>query len=260
MSKTDFRTKSTDELTFYVYDNLRSQQAGMSSNIYYYDTLQEAIQKYNELPKEWTTAIGGSIHGMRELDLIQRRMGESVLVTDFKKIDFWKDDKAVQGAIDELIAYLNVQYEANHDLLGNRSIIMELERYKENTMDPYFNDKLLNPSNPKYLISSIEEAHVLGHGWMPFLEVLKMCDDYGYANPECPNITRLNVNYCTENGRMGQADISTHDFGILKEKTELFLQKQMEKTKASLGEQIKGAEDEKRPMKGAVNKEKKQLR
>lgn len=240
----DFRKGSNDALSFYVYNNLRAVQDKMKSSIYRYNTLQEAMDKFNELPKTYTTAIGGSIYGTQEIDFIHRIQGEPVLVTDFKQLNFWKDDPAVQKAIDESIAYLNVKYEGNHDLLDGHSILVELERYQDpKHMDPYYDDKQLYPFVSQHLISAIDEAFVEGHGWLPIRDILKMADNYGYNNPECPKIGRVNVNYITKDGRRGQADMSTHDFGVLKAKTERYLEQQNEHI--PLDKQINNAETEK---------------
>ena len=49
-----------DNLSFYVFDNLRLGAPGMpnESNLYRFSDLESAIEKFRELPDEITTALG----------------------------------------------------------------------------------------------------------------------------------------------------------------------------------------------------------
>ena len=99
----DYRTKRTSALSFYVYDNRKTYSIGPKTNyIFRYDTLKDAIDKFNEFPKDWVTAIGVSLDDLHEVDLVQRINGTPTKINDFYNIRIFNSHPAVHGAIKEL--------------------------------------------------------------------------------------------------------------------------------------------------------------
>ena len=217
----DYRTKPQHQWTFYVVDDLPKM-----SNLYRYDTVEEAIEKYKSLPDDKVKAIGSSIHNLHEVDHIHCRNGHNVLVMDSERSgnSIWRESSEIQNAIDQMIAYLNVQHQLSN-MFGNPypSVIVDLERYKEREIDPYFGNKLLRPENPENLLTAIKEVYVEDKGWMepdPFLCMLYDSRPSRMGEAAKSNfVTRLNIDYIDDTGRCGQADISTLHFTLLQEKT-----------------------------------------
>lgn len=216
----DKRTKPESEWTYYVVDNVPRM-----SNIYRYDTLQEAIDKYKSLPNDAIKAIGSSIDGRHEIDHIHCRSGQNVLVMDCANLDPWKSSQESIDAIDMMIAQLNVQHQLS-GMFGREypSVVVELERYKDPNLENYFHNKLLRPADPKSLLSAINEVYVEGAGWLSMdVFMVRLYNSRPKAmgeGAESNFVTRLNIDYIDDHGRTGQADLSTKDFVRLKEKTE----------------------------------------
>lgn len=222
---TDYRTKPVSEWTYYVVDHLPTMD-----NLYRFDTVQEAIEKYKELPETMRSAIGASIYETNELDLIHRCSGNiPVLVTDIQRVSdpVWKTAE-IESIVDELIFELGVSHQLDYETFGRnrRSICMELEWHKENTLDFYFNDKQLlidETMNDSYHLSSINEVYVMGQGWMELKAFLKHLEDSRPINTfdGCKDVfvERINVDYLSKAGFCGQADVSTRTFKMLRAKT-----------------------------------------
>ncbi len=219
----DERTKPFDQWTYYVVDHLPSM-----ANIYRYDTVEEAIEKYKSLPEDQISAIGSSIFHTHELDLIQRRGGKSVLVMDYRLVedDRWRYSTEIQDAIDRMIAELSVDHEMSSLFSGNGypSFIVELSRYRWHHPDHYFDDKLLLPDDPKDLLTSIQEVYVEGEGWLKRRDFLKLLEDSRPgSNTEGLKpvfADRFNIHYVDMRGRQGQADISPTHFRAVLNRTE----------------------------------------
>lgn len=227
MEQHDFRTNPDDRWSYYVVDHLPTMD-----NIFRYDTVEEAIEKYKSLPENMKSAIGSSIHNKDEIDHIHRCDGKSVLVMDSERMQdpLWRESWEIQEAIDTMIAYLNVQHQYCSLFEGYPSCIVDLERYSGSEIENYFADKLLRPDGAKQctdpgwtLNSAISEVFAPGKGWMNRKDFLKALND---SRPSRPGegaknlfVERLNINYMDEAGHMGQADISPRNFALLKEKT-----------------------------------------
>lgn len=217
----DLRTAADNRVSFYVVDHLPTMK-----NLYRFDTVEEAIDKFNSLSANLYSAIGGSIDNRFELDIIHRRDGKPVLVMDTERIQnpVWRENQQVQDAIDYAIAHLNVQHQLSF-MFGDQyvSSIVDLERYSDRQLENYFQNKLLRPTNPGNLLTAINEVHVEGSGWLKLDAFLKQL---AASRPKQPGkgakanfVTRLNIGYIDETGRTGQADLSTLNFKLLQEKT-----------------------------------------
>lgn len=216
----DLRTDANNLVSFYVVDHLPTMK-----NLYRFDTVEEAIDKFKSLSANLYSAIGGKIDRF-ELDLIHRRDGKPVLVMDTERIQnpVWRESQQIQDAIDYAIAHLNVQHQLSF-MFGDQyvSSIVDLERYSERELENYFHNKLLRPVDPKNLLTAINEVHVEGSGWLKLDAYLKQL---AASRPKQPGqgakanfVTRLNIGYIDETGRTGQADLSTLHFKLLQEKT-----------------------------------------
>lgn len=221
----DNRTKPNSQWTYYVVDDLPKM-----SNIYRYDTVEEAIAKYKSLPDHLLSAIGSSIDGRSEIDHIQRRDGTSVLVMDSERTSnpIWRDSPEIQESIDKMVAYLNV-YRQLSNMFGFNypSVAVELERYSSKDLENYFGNKILRPEKPGVLLSAVKEVCVEGEGWLKLNDFLSKLDQARPGRPGDPVKTlfvdQLNIDYIDETGRCGQADISPRNFVLLQKKTEFEL-------------------------------------
>jgi len=223
MSLYDYRSYSEEQISFYVFDDLRYQQNKRGEfNIYRYDTLSEAIAKFNELPHDMTTALGMHLDTYSELDLLHRREGENVLVSDYLNISKWRTSAAVHEALDTIIDTLKPEWQMDHKCIGE-SILIPLDRF-DTTADKYFNDKNLLPQQRDMPwqkaspISAVTEAYVDGKGWVDFKEVFAAAQNFGYQNAYCPKVQKFNFNYEDTQGHRSQADIGALDLQILRER------------------------------------------
>ena len=218
----DNRTKPNSQWTYYVVDDLPKM-----SNIYRYDTVEEAIEKYKSLPEHLLSAIGSSIDGRAEIDHIQRRDGTSVLVMDCERTrnPIWRDSPEIQDSIDKMVAYLNVHRQLSN-MFGPKypSVAVELERYSSKDLENYFGNKILRPEKSGVLLSAVKEVCVEGEGWLNLNDFLKQLDQARPGRPGDPVkslfVDQLYIDYIDETGRCGQADISPRNFVLLQKKTE----------------------------------------
>lgn len=227
MAVIDVRKKSEAEQSFYVVDDLRYAQNQNRPNrgtfdIFRFDSLAEAINKFKEIPEDMTPAIGMHLSERSELDLIHRREGEAVLVTDYLNFPQWRTNSHVLSAVSELSEALKVEWQMNSKLIGE-TILIPLHSF-DRIPDKVFDDKNLAAKTPPIYsdnlnpISAINEVFAEKHGWMPFQDAKKTAEQFGYHNPELLKVQRFNVNYIDNRGNRGQADISALDLEILKER------------------------------------------
>lgn len=145
MARYDNRTVSDDQHSFYVLDDLRFQKNPNRMNrgsfdIFYYDTLPEAMAKLKTLPDDMTPALGMHRDQMSELDLIHRRNGEYVLVTDYQNYSSWRTDPVVNASVDTLCAQLNVDWQAQ--ILAAR-----ITGLTNHTRKPCLSDRIQDANN-----------------------------------------------------------------------------------------------------------------
>lgn len=238
----------TKDLRFFIFNNLRFQQDGMKSEVYRFDTLQEAVEKFNVLPKEYTAALGVTLDERSELDLIHRVNGEAVLIKDYIHIEKYANNPAIQKVVSDLVYQLNICYELNGGLFNvHSSQIKSPEEFcAENgleakdefkylsvailtpladhtrKLDSYFKDKtLLCKPHVNNLLHSINEVYIEGKGWVAGKEFMKHINksNYNYNNAALPIVSRLNINYVDVVGHKGQADISPYNFTLLRQQT-----------------------------------------
>lgn len=231
MSIHDHRTKKQTMWTYYVVDHLPTM-----ANIHYYDTVEEAIQCYRSLDPRLRSAIGSSIGGVHEMDLIHRCANNtSVLVTaaDHIETPLWRESSEIQDAIDRMIQELDVQYERNNSLFGSfPSVLVDLRRHKAQPLDSYFCQSILFPDEPGQYASAITEAFVMGEGWMKRDDFFRLLRNSTSGEPgTAPRdifLERLNIRYLNlQTSYSGEADISPQQFALLKERTETLLSQEM---------------------------------
>ena len=219
MAGYDYRENPQEvgKLSFYIFDNLRCNQDREGGNVHRFDTVQEAVAVFKYISAEhptWTTALGGSIFGTSEVDFVQRRMGTNALVTDYKNMDYWKDNPDAKQAIGAAAQGLNVEWQLDSSF-AKGSVMVPYEP-DEAPLDAYFARMELRPIDPVNPLTSVQEAFAQGHGWLSLQELQAMVRVSGDHNPECPKVTRLNVAYVEESpsgGRQtGYVDMAPSDF------------------------------------------------
>lgn len=216
MAGYDYRTQpeTADTLSFYIFDNLRMQHDGEGGNVYRFDTMKEAVTAFRMIQAEhpsWTTALGGSVGGEHEIDLIQRRDGINVLIDDFKRIPFWADRPDVSQAIGEFAAGPGIDWQTDRELLNGPILIPYAPEGAPE--DPVIADKVLLPKNPANALTSLVEAYVEGQGWIEPDQLKQLVKEHRNDPGNRPKVSRLNVAYETmgkdggERGRTGFVDI-----------------------------------------------------
>lgn len=229
MALFDYRTKDEAQISFLVFEDLRfAQNGGHGPAVYRYDDLESALSKYRETPEHMTPALGMHLSERAELDLIQRREGEHVLVTDFRNFSHWRTNDEVLRAVDHLCETLNIQWQMDSRCMaGHATILIPLERGIEHIPDRVFSNKMLKPVDPRFWgdspvsVTAINEAYVEGEGWMKQEEFLKQAEAFGYDSPHCLKVKWFNVNYIDDTGHTGQVDVPPLDMQILQERYRL---------------------------------------
>lgn len=209
-------------MDYYVYENLRaSAMDGQGNNIHRYDDLDEAIDRFKELPDDWTTAIGCSIDRKEEIDLVHRVNGEAVKVMDFYGIDVFAKRKDLHEAMARLEDSLGLRYQRTFGIHPRKSVLSPIEPFGH--IDKYMEDKILvipKDSRSTHLLASINELYVEGKGWMEFMDFVKAYPNDSYTDPKAPVVTKVNATYLAyESDRIGQADMSPSSFVQLVKKT-----------------------------------------
>lgn len=221
MNPHDHRTVGEDKVSFYVFADLRAAQNRHAFEIYRYDSLEDAMAKYCDLPESHTPALGMHLSACSELDLLQRRDGEHVLVTDYLNYPDWRTSPDVLDAVDTLCQDFRIQWQYDSKCLGTL-ILIPMERIPGYTIpDTAFNDKMLRPEEPLRYgrqpnpITAINEGFVPGQGWTDFQTLHAEAERFGYDDPRCVRVKTFNVNYTDANGHAGQADLRPMDLRIL---------------------------------------------
>ncbi len=207
----------SEPLKFYVVNNLRSQQDKTSFDVYRFDSLDEAYDCYSKYCDSYTSALGITISPGREIDLVHSRGAEPVLVTDYRKIDGFKDNPLVLQAVEHVIGELGIQREGNYELFNQW---IEIPLNKGEDANSYLDNKRLLPKDPKSPISAINEAFCDGRGWIKANDLFKELSDYDpYTNPVHLKISSVNVNYIrTDTKEVGQMDLIPSHLGIMLER------------------------------------------
>lgn len=223
MPKNDYRTKPDTQWTFYVVDNLVTM-----ANIYYFDTVEEAIEKYKTLPENLRSAIGSSIHSKpggnimdrHEIDHIHKIDGKSVLIRDMERMTspIWRESQEIADAVTQMRLQLRVEYERS-GLFGSPyggvaiPVTDKAHALHEN--------KMLSPRIPDKPLSGINEVFVSGRGWVDILTFLDDLNKRAWSPATgypVPFIDTMNVRYLDNKGHTGQVDVSPADFLRMRDK------------------------------------------
>lgn len=228
MPRYDQRTVPQDRITFYVWDDLRYQQNRESSgredfDLFYFDTLEEALEKFKDIPAWMTPALGMS-WGMGEWDIIYRREGYNVLSMDYYTDERWRNNPEVQEHVDHLCSVLNVAWVSDPRTIPHATILVPKTPWFQWLPDRAVLDKVLRPRKPQFYrqkptpLSAINEVFCQGDGWLPYEEFRVKAEKFGWESPHCLKVHTFNVNYTDSRGHEGQIDVSPGDFRILLER------------------------------------------
>ena len=236
MSMYDFRTKPDTEWTYYVVDHLPTM-----TNLYRYDTVEEAIKKYNEIPSNMRSAIGSSLQNHYEIDHVHRIDDQTVLVTDIERTGnaIWRDSEEIQNAVALMKRELKVCYELNSDIFLKGTPVAIPLSDPSHSLSSYFNNKRLDPKISDRPLSGINEVHSSEHGWIKavnFLDILRNREWTREGGYPVHFVNQINIRYVDKYGYRGQADVTPQEFIKLKEMYEKSLER-----KPSLDAQIYGA-------------------
>lgn len=225
-----------DSISFYIFKDLRAQQNGtvpVGNEVLRFDKLQDAIDEFNRLPNEWTTALGVQVDS-REIDLVQRREGAPILSGDYQRIAFYSGNREVNTVVNTLVDKLSIEWQSDYRIFGSKPIMFPIEPNLDYIRDRFLNGKHLYPDDPRHLITAIREAYIPEKGWLPLADVYDAVQAFGYNNPHTPKITKLHVRYADENGKVSEGDVSPYNFILLKERT-LLMGRDTDASKALAG-------------------------
>ena len=226
MAVYDLRTVGEDQMSFYVFDDLRWQQQTANhrpvADIYRYDTLVEAVSKYKELPSHMRTAIGVHLNAKSELDIVHRYGDEAVLVTDYLNSPAWRHNDAVDHALGQVCESLNIEWQLDHQLLGATVAIPSTRLYNLVIPDSYMEDKALAPREPDRYGAKVDPYTAInevfceeGGGWIPLREAQEK--GISFDNPELLKVSQFNVRTKDERGYTHNVDMGPLDLSILQE-------------------------------------------
>lgn len=227
MSLYDFRAdpSNTDELSFYVFDNLRAAQDHTTSSIYRMDAPEDAVSLFKYLQErhpDWTIALGGSLYGVSEIDFIHHMNDDNVMLTDRQNFPHFSTPE-VDGIVQNMAVQLGVTWQHDSELTGERVLVPYLPG--DEPLDRYLERMELRPESPGDALTSISETYVEGHGWCDRQQLHSLSSAFGYSNPECPRVSRLNVAFVERSPagstRVGYVDIAPSDFKQMKTSYEL---------------------------------------
>jgi len=228
MTRYDNRTVSDEQHSYYVFDDLRFQQNAVrqnrgSADIFYYDTLEEALTKLHEIPEDMTPALGMHRSSMSELDLIHRRNGEYVLVSDYQNFSRWRTDPVVNATVNKLCTQLQVDWRMDSKCFRG-TVLVPLERGFHRIPDKGTLDKCLHPKSPKYLqntadpSTAVNEVFSPQQGWIPYAAAVKASEAFGFHDPNLLKIQQFNITYVDSHGKIGQRDVSPLEMNLLMER------------------------------------------
>lgn len=223
MGGEDFRSKplKNDTYTYFIFDNLRCNQDHEGGDVLRYDTIEQAIGAFERIQSEhpnWTIALGGSINGVREIDYIHRRNGDNCLITDYQKLEAFKDSPEVKKAIETAMVALKVDWQVDHDLTGNTILVPH--EFGDCPLDSYLFDMQLRPGSSENVLSSVQELFVEKEGWVDLSELKALAHFDNYESPRPPKVTAFNVAYEVRGShsmRTGYVDVSPSNFRVMKQ-------------------------------------------
>lgn len=205
----DYRTKPDTELTYYTF----SQPNGRFT-IDRFDTLDEAIAKYNEdfnIPSKFS-GIGISKNKYKEIVIIHKNGDTSVLVTDYTRLSSMKGDREIKAVVQEAAKKLDIGWEYSNNIFNNsaftsvcipclisgRYSLLHNENVEMLSLSPEILDNT---------VSAIEKIYTNGQ-WLPTIDVMKLCREGNH-----PKIESLSVK--TEDiitKEQGTISVAPHDY------------------------------------------------
>lgn len=119
-------------LAFYVAYNLRFQQMDEKFTVERRLTLPQAIALYNSHRPDQVSAIGATVDDRMDTDIVQRREGMNLLVSDYQKMNFWKYNPELSiSTVNMLIISLGIRNQRDAGVLTrpleDRLHIMQLK-------------------------------------------------------------------------------------------------------------------------------------
>ena len=219
------------DISFYVFNNLRGSQDHVKYEVFRFDSLEKAIDKYNELPIEWTSAIGCSINRTAEIDIVHRIKGLSVFINDYKKLDSFKNREDMNDVISMLKKKLNIFYELISGIHPHVSIIAPMV---DNPHLSLFLQNHVLIGRSDHLEDAIDEVYVKDKGWIGKNEFVQLNTNQ-YLNSYHPIVTQINVKSRNVNNQATEyMDITPQEFILMKAHT----LKHLKEKKVSIDEEI----------------------
>ena len=103
-------TPAEGNLMFYVANNLRFQQMNEKFTVERRLTLPQAIALYNSHRPDQVSAIGATVDDGMDTDIVQRREGMNLLISDYQKMSIWKyNPELCVSTINMLIVSLGIR-------------------------------------------------------------------------------------------------------------------------------------------------------
>lgn len=219
------------EMTFYL---LLSEHHGPNKGLERFQTLDEAIRKFKDAPKDLFAAIVGDINGMAAIDFAHRNYDMEYLIMDYAVADHFKNREDISEIISKVRDELALQYYFESSFSPYSGVVGDIHDLREkDQLNDYYEDKLLYSPNVRNLNAGINEVLIMNRGnsfseaeYMGWNGAQKFYEAFDKSDELKQNlyVHLVNVSYVeTTTGYHGQADISPRDFHLLKEKTREYL-------------------------------------
>lgn len=219
------------DMKFYLY---LAEHKGPKVGYEEFRTLDEAIRKFKDAPKELFAAIGGKVDGMYAIDFVQRSCNMEYLIMDYTVSENFKERKDIPEIISKVRDELALQYYFESSITSHSGVVGYINDLREkNQLNDYYENKLLYSPNARNLNAGINEVLIMNRGnsfseaeymgWSGAKKFYEALDKSQELNQNL-YVHLVNVSYVeTTTGYHGQADISPRDFHLLKEKTKEYL-------------------------------------
>ena len=193
-------------LNYYVYTN---------TDCTYYDSLDEAIEKYNSVEmKELRDCVFLGIqsddisptNGIC-FDVIHKFFNENILINDWRN---HIDENDVKNAVKEIVNHFHISYQMSSDIFKGTCYSGVLIPFNSSWIRFGANEKMNNEWDEAY-ITSCNTNDFISIGWQPNNRQTRESYGWSYGEQAC-YIDRLNVEFIDLKGYVSHKDIDPREY------------------------------------------------
>ena len=198
---------------YYTIDDMSLSRKGLLRKgwtIQHFDTLEEAIRSYREIPLSKDKRLGLT-DSMHILELVRcvplfpfDTAGEDILASDYRQYPLWADLPEAKSATQDCIKQFNLRYQFCSDA------ITPLPR--SNRLSKHLRDKYLWRSINRDPDSAIRWIYIGGTGWVPLEEWKRHASSH-------PLVLKFRADGLTERGDYCYLEIEPWEYDLLVRRT-----------------------------------------